>query len=62
MRDIGKRTTVYKCRIVFQRLNEIRLHGIFKQDSHGAVRLDITAVNRSQVTLVGNDDAAKALL
>ena len=62
MRDIGKRTAMDKGRIVLQRLDKVRLHGLCKQHRHCPVRLDVPAVDWLAVAGVGDNDIAQTAL
>jgi len=56
MRNVGERSAMYEGRIVFQRLHQIGLHRVFQQHSHGAIGLDVAAMDRGLVAAVGDDD------
>ena len=47
---------MHKCRIVFQRLHQIRLHRLLQQHSHCTIGLNIAAEYRTTVTAIGHND------
>ena len=61
MRDVGEGAAMHEGRIVLQRLHEIGLHGVLQQHRHGAVGLDVAAIDRALVAPVGDDDVAEPL-
>ena len=62
MSDVGERPAVNECRVVFQRLHEVRLHRILQEHGHRAVSLDVTAEHRRAITAIGDDHVAEAFL
>lgn len=62
MRDVGERAAMHEGRVVFERLHEIRLHGVLEEHGHGAVGLDVAGKDRGLVAAVAYDDVAEALL
>ena len=61
MRDIGERAAMHEGGVVFERLHKVRLHGLLEQHGHGAIGLDVAAIDRRFVAAIGDDDIAKAL-
>ena len=62
MRDVRKRSTMHKRRVVFQRLHKVRLHRVFQQHSHRAVCFDIAAEHWGFVTAIRDNHVAQTLL
>ena len=62
MSYIGKRPSVHKCGRMFQSLDQIRLHGVLKQRSHGAHSLQVRRRHRLTLEIVGYDDPSQSLL
>ena len=60
--DIRKGTAVHKGWVVFQRLHKVRLHRVFQQHGHRAVRLEIARIDGFTLAGVGYDHIAKTLL
>ena len=53
---------MHKGRVVFQRLHQIWLHRLAEQNRHRPIRLDITAIDRTAITAIGNDNVTKTFL
>ena len=62
MRNICKWATVHKGRVVLERLNKVRLHRVFQQHRHCAIRLDVTGIDRFTLAGIGDNHIAKTLL
>ena len=48
-----------KCRIVFQRLHQIRLHCLLQQHRHSAIGFNIAAEYRTAVTAISHNDISQ---
>ena len=59
MRNIGKRPTMYKSRIIFKRLHNIRLHSLLQQNGHRPVSFDVAGIDRRTIATVSHNDIAQ---
>ena len=62
MSDICKWTTMYKYRIVLQRLNQVRSDSILKKNCHSTNRLKLCSCNRLIIIVICNDYSTKSSL
>ena len=61
MRDIGERAAMHDDRIVFQRLDQVRLDGIFHDHGERALNVQITHIDRFTFLIVCDEHVRKAL-
>ena len=62
VRDVGKRTAVYKCGGSLKRLHKVRLQRILEQSRHSASRLELTCRNRLIGISVSDNYTRQSLL
>lgn len=59
MGDVGEGAAMHEGRIVLQRLHQVRLHRIFQEHRHGAVRFQVARMHRRPVETIADDDVAE---